>query len=497
MNTANPIVFIIEGQVNHHDVQTMSQVFFQNTGFEIVNSVPQKGLCLRVSINEQNTEVQAVLYDESKIFSKYKQKIKNKEKQDARRAVKFVVYVVLRLYTKYCPPWGLLTGIRPAKLASDMLNNGLSKEKAEKRLIKFYLVDKNRSKLCVDVALAQKEAVEKAGNACNTVSIYINIPFCPSICNYCSFASCLAPKFTKHMHAYIDALAKEIKYINEVCKGKYIENIYIGGGTPTSLDDDNFRQMLFLVAEHFNVENALEYTVEAGRPDTIDEKKLNAMRGYGVNRISINPQTLHDATLTKIGRQHSAADFYKAYEAARKIGFNHINIDLILGLQDETIQNVSHTLEGITALNPDSVTIHTLSVKRASALHQNLENNSYITDIKNIEKMLDIANSSMSKANLFPYYLYRQKNSTGNFENVGYAKKGKAGMYNIRMMEEHHSVYAAGAGSVTKLVNSETGSIERVFNIQNPLDYIKRVDEMIERKAANMEKGRADKHEQH
>jgi len=490
MNTSNPIVFIIEGQINHHDVQTMSQVFFQNTGFELVSSVPEKGLCLHIYTNSRNTIIRAVLYNDSKEVGKYKQNIQSKKEEGKRRSVKFVIYVVLRLYTNYSPPWGLLTGIRPAKIASDLLGGGLSKEKTESSLNKHYLVDKNRSKLSTAVALAQKDIIKRIGHACDAASIYINIPFCPSICHYCSFASCSAPEFAKHMNAYIEALAKEIEYLSNICKEKYVENIYIGGGTPTSLDDYNFKRLLTLVEAYFNMDNILEYTVEAGRPDTIDAKKLDMMNQYGVTRISINPQTLHDSTLAEIGRQHSVEDFYRAYKLARKMGFDNINIDLILGLADETPQDVACTLEGVTALKPDSVTIHTLSIKRASMLHQNLENNSYTANINNMEKMLNIASEYMYKVNLMPYYLYRQKNSLGNFENIGYAGKDKAGLYNIRMMEEHHNIYAAGAGAVTKLVDSENNIIKRIFNLRSPLDYIQRADEMIERKEVKMKEGR-------
>jgi len=280
-------------------------------------------------------------------------------------------------------------------------------------------------------------------------------------------------KYAKYTDDYISAIIKEIQHLGHKYRNNYVENIYIGGGTPTALDDAKFEKLLAAIAENFAADKAMEYTLEAGRPDTITLEKLALMRKYGVSRISINPQTLNDATLEKIGRKHTAAEFVKAYRMAQWSGFKHINIDLILGLPNETIDDVRRTLYGIAALYPKSVTIHTLAVKRASKLHQETEAHIH-PEISQMRNMLEVSVRYMQTLGLEPYYMYRQKNSPGNFENIGYAATGYACRYNIRMMEETQSILAAGAGAVTKLVDPVLNRIEREFNLRNPVEYIQR-----------------------
>ena len=470
--------FIIRGEIIHNDVQTMAQVFFQNRGFELVTRVPDAGLCLEVANCDET--VFAKLYVDGAEARGDAVPISLEDDKGINRAVKLAIFNVLAAYTGYRPPWGLLTGIRPAKIATGLIGRGFCEDEARDAFEAYYLVEPGRARLCVQVAAAQQGIVEGCEGA---ISIYIAVPFCPSICLYCSFSSYSVDKFGKYMDDYVAALCQEIEFLGKAVRDKRVENIYIGGGTPTALDDANFERLLAQVAESFD--NAMagvkEYSVEAGRPDTITEQKLGIMKKFGVGRISINTQSLNDATLTKIGRGHTAAQFFDAYNLACDAGFEHINIDLILGLAGEGPDNVRRTFEGICALEPKAVTVHTLAVKRASRLHQEL-GTLPLTAVACMEQMLEAAASYMSDANLMPYYLYRQKNSLGNFENIGYAAAGYEGRYNVQVMEERQSVYAAGAGAVSKLVTSRDDRIERIFNLRNPVEYIRRVDEMIERK---------------
>ena len=474
--------FVIQGELCLHDVQTMAQVFFHRIGFEVVDNVPINGLCLSLQRKARpGSAVWARLYENGVVAEFFRARIVENDANGLSRATKLAIYSVLALYTGHRPPWGLLTGIRPAKVAAKLLNIGLSDNEVQQELRTYYLIERCRAELCTRIAHAQKDIADQGTNA-NTVSIYAAVPFCPSICHYCSFSSYPMDKYAKYQDSYVDALVKELAFIGQMCRDKYVENIYIGGGTPTALNDANFEKLLAAISDNFAVDKAKEYTVEAGRPDTITPAKLAAMGRRGVSRISINPQTLNDATLEKIGRRHTASQFLDAYKMAREAGFDNINIDLILGLPGETPDDVGRTLEGITALSPKSCTIHTLAVKRASRLNLDAAVSLYAADTSQMRTMLAIVTARMDALGLAPYYMYRQKNSPGNFENVGYATPGFACRYNIQMMEETQTILAAGAGAVTKLVDAAQSRINRVFNLRNPVEYSEKVDEMIGRK---------------
>jgi len=460
--------FVIRGNVSHNDVQTMSQTFFHHMRFEVVDAPPREGLCLAVQNADEG--VVAQLYENGVI-------VQSVEAHTAKRTL----YDLLVHKTGYRPPWGLLTGIRPAKVAADFLDKGFSAEETRQKLAAQYLIEDDRAALCTDVALSQRRIIAQSPQ--DAISIYIAVPFCPTICHYCSFSAYPAHRYGKYMDAYVTALVKEIDYLGVICSGMYVENIYIGGGTPTALDDNNFTKILVAIADNFDVGRAMEYTIEAGRPDTITTSKLSIMKQHGVSRISINPQTLNDITLEKIGRRHSGLQFFSAYEMAQKAGIDNINIDLILGLPGETLDDVRRTLDDIKGLCPKSCTVHTLAVKRASKLHEDVEAHNP-TEISLIQDMLVTSAAYMKSMSLLPYYMYRQKNSAGNFENVGYAAEGFEGRYNIQMMEETQSIYAAGADAVTKLVDVAQSRIERAFNLRSPVDYIEKVDEMMARKTS-------------
>jgi len=378
-------------------------------------------------------------------------------------------------------PWGILTGIRPAKIASGLMEEGMNNAKIVLFMQERFMVSPERATLCAKVARAEQKLLEKGSD--KGYSLYIGIPFCPSKCLYCSFTSYPIDKYSDAVESYIDAVKKELDYVARHFAGCAPDTIYIGGGTPTSLDDEAFVKLLRYVKETFDLSKVKEYTVEAGRPDTITEAKLDIMQNHGVGRISINTQSINDKTLKRIGRAHSADEFITSYELARKKGFEHINIDLILGLPDESEADVENTFKAVTALNPDEITVHTLAVKRASRLKEELPETS-LTEAVQMERFLNISKEYMGTHGFKPYYMYRQKNSLGNFENVGYAKEGFGCLYNVQIMEESCTIIAVGAGAISKFVNGESGRIERAFNVRDVAEYVARVDEMVSRKGA-------------
>ena len=329
-----------------------------------------------------------------------------------------------------------------------------------------------------EVAKEERKIVESGKGK---IGLYIGIPFCPTRCLYCSFTSYPLKQYAAKADNYIDCLIKEMEDARRYTDGRELESIYIGGGTPTSLNEAQLDRVLCAVEKNFGMPE--EYTVEAGRPDTLTREKLRILKGHNVNRISINPQTLNDKTLELIGREHTAAMFINAFEMAREEGHDHINTDIILGLPGEGEKEVINTMEGLMRLSPESITVHTLAVKRASRLKETLDKYS-MTDAAAMERHIAIAREYTREMGMRPYYMYRQKNMVGNFENVGYCKENCQCIYNVQIMEEKQSIIALGAGASTKAVNLDTGRIERIFNVKSVDDYITRIDEMLERKRA-------------
>lgn len=311
------------------------------------------------------------------------------------------------------------------------------------------------------------------------------IPFCPTRCLYCSFTSYPIDIYKTKVDGYVEALIKELKFLGEKAQGKRLDSIYIGGGTPTSLTAEQLDKIMAAVSETFDLSNILEYTVEAGRPDTITAEKLKVIKKNGASRISVNPQTMNDETLRLIGRKHTVDDIKRVFYEARSIGHDNINMDLILGLPGEGEAEVKNTMEEIKKLSPESLTVHTLAVKRASRLKETLGEYD-LAKAMLMENILGLSAKGAAEMGLAPYYMYRQKNMLGSFENVGYAKKGFESIYNVVIMEETQSIYAAGAGASTKLYDPETDRIERIFNVKNVDEYIGRIDEMIDRKRKGM-----------
>lgn len=376
-------------------------------------------------------------------------------------------------------PWGRLTGIRPVKRANVFLSQGYTPMEAQELFRKEFGADEARSKRVVDIAMRENRLLETAYP--DGIGLYIGIPFCPSRCVYCSFISFSVEKSAQLMVPYLEALEKEIIAGAQIVKNlkKRVESVYIGGGTPTTLSADQLNRLFEVLYREFDLSHMKEFTVEAGRPDTVEADKLWVMKQWGVTRISLNPQSMNQEILDKIGRRHSPEDIISAFHLARERGFEHINMDVIAGLPDETYLQFCHTLEELFRLDPEGITVHTMSLKRAAVLTQNREDYDLTTQ-ETVGKMLDYAWKRLEEQNYFPYYMYRQKNILGGYENTGFAKEGKECLYNIYIMEETQSVLSLGAGGSTKIVDGDR--IERIFNVKEPTEYINRVEEMIARK---------------
>ena len=375
-------------------------------------------------------------------------------------------------------PWGTLTGIRPTKIVMEMLENNMPLEDIKKHLKDIYLVGDKRIKLCIETAKNEFNILKKVDYK-NGYSLYIGIPFCPTRCLYCSFTSYSITQWKKDTDTYIEALCKELIAVSKMYADKKLQTIYMGGGTPTSLEGYQLSKILNVVKNNFDLSNILELTVEAGRPDSITREKLEALKAAGVDRISINPQTMQQKTLDLIGRQHTIKDIYESYRLARDVGFENINMDFIIGLNGETLEDVIDSFTKVKSFDPESITIHSLALKRAARL--NTENKREIMDNDLILSMINMATDTCGNLGLQPYYLYRQKNMAGNLENIGFSKPGKECLYNILIMEEKQTIIACGAGTSSKIVFGD-GRIERIENVKDPKLYIERIDEMIMRK---------------
>ena len=406
-------------------------------------------------------------------------------KQTCKRAS----YKLLSEYLNKIMPWGILTGIRPTKIVNELFNQNLTMQEVNNHLRDEYLVSDSKRKLMVKVAREERHILSQ--NKKDEISIYIGIPFCPTRCVYCSFTAYSLDKCGNAVEEYLKALFKEITYVAEVKKDAPIRSLYIGGGTPTSLNEDQLERLLKHINNSFDMQKVSEYTVEAGRPDTITREKLIIMKKQGVGRISINPQSMNQKTLDIIGRKHSVEDIKKVFYEARQEGHDCINMDIILGLPGEDVGDVENTLIELEKLKPENITVHTMAIKRASLLKEDLmwdEEASMLVQGQKIEKMLGVCEKHIGHMGLEPYYMYRQKNMLGNFENVGYSTKDTPCVYNVEIMEEKEPIIALGAGGVTKMVYS--GGIERIPNVKSLKDYIERIDEMIDRKKVGFEKYR-------
>lgn len=404
--------------------------------------------------------------------------VRSADEKDAELQLAQLLYDMLVPLTGIKPSWGVLTGVRPSKLMRNLIEaDGEAKAVSHFR-DNLYVSDK-KTQLALSVARAEDKIISLSRE--KSFSLYISIPFCPTRCSYCSFVSHSVAQAKKLIPDYVRLLCDEIGEISAISKelGLQLETIYFGGGTPTSLDADSLRQITSAVQQGFDVKNVREYTIEAGRPDTLTEEKLQVMKNAGVSRISINPQTFNAEVLENIGRKHSPEMTIDAFRMARAAGFDNINMDFIAGLPGDSYESFKNSIDTAVSLSPENITIHTLALKRAANIVTQGEAGSVYQETA---KMLDYSDTALHSDGYFPYYMYRQSKTVGNNENVGWSKEGRECLYNIYMMEEVHTVLAAGAGAVTKLRNPFENKIERIFNFKYPYEYISRFDELTERK---------------
>lgn len=400
-----------------------------------------------------------------------------------KNQIKREIYDKLSMLTGARPEWGILTGIRPVKLCGEFYEQMQDEQAVLDILIDQYYLHEKKAKQILAMYLHQKSEIGFA--PVNSVGVYIGIPFCPTRCVYCSFASNQVPD--TEIQRYLPALYKEIEYTAARMKatGMLAESIYIGGGTPTTLTAEQLSALIGKIKESFDLSGLKEFTIEAGRPDTITREKLAVMQDAGIDRISINPQTMKAETLALIGRNHSPEDIRRTFAQAKEMNFAAINCDVIAGLPQETEEDFAATLKELIAMEPENITVHCLAVKRASKLI-GLDPDFHYKQANRAEQMLNISRRLLAEAGYAPYYLYRQKHMAGAFENTGYCKPGKECVYNIRIMDEHQTIMALGAGGITKVYFPSENRLERVPNVSNYQEYISRIDEMLERKEKNV-----------
>lgn len=422
----------------------------------------------------------------------------NADKNERKKQVTRRIYDCLSAYTGEQLAWGTLTGVRPVKLAMSRLESGDGAEETAAFLKREYQVSEEKSWLAARIAERERALLGRLDYK-NGFSLYIGIPFCPSICSYCSFSSSPIRLWKDRVEDYLEALFREIRAIGHMTSGKKPDTVYIGGGTPVTLEASQLDRLLSLVENTFSEaisgKGFLEYTVEAGRPDGITREKLEVLRRHGISRISINPQTMQQRTLDRIGRRHTVEDVFRSFWLARELGFDNINMDLIAGLPGENAANMQDTLRQIEALHPDSLTVHALAIKRAAQMGQEKRDEEGLEHWE-ISRMIRDSGDAAKRMGMVPYYLYRQKNIAGNFENVGYAKADKAGIYNVLIMEEKQTILAAGGGTTTKIVlpekirldNGKETNLIRLENVKDVASYIRTIDEIIEHKQRLLEK---------
>ncbi len=473
---------VIKGDLNPSYAQQLCLIFFPGAKFSeheergsdtptVTFSVAEKGekTNARVTIRYQGKKTEASHTEQTERWET--------PKKAARIAAGVAMLGAGTKMFDTAPPWGILTGVRPAKLALASLDGGNDREGVIRELMREYFVSPKKAALVTDVALHEKDIVRRYGEG--TCSLYISIPFCPTRCAYCSFISYATKRLLSLIPEYIVRLKSDLDRIFRVIResGKKLVTVYIGGGTPTILNEEQLEDLLSAIDAHLAElpEGLLEYTLEAGRPDTITREKLEIAARHGVTRVSINPQTLSDDVLRAIGRRHTCEDFFRAFTLAKESGIPHINTDLIAGLPGDTFRSFSDTVDRIMALEPDNVTVHTFCVKKSADI---LTSGVPIYSRTGTEtgKCVDYSQIAAAEHGYVPYYIYRQKNSLGNFENVGFAKPGAEGYYNIFIMEEIHDIYAIGAGAVTKLVDRKNNRIERVFMPKYPYEYLSMED---------------------
>ena len=391
-----------------------------------------------------------------------------------------LLYKAMSALTGKVPEWGIITGIRPVKRVNLLLSLGMSEGEIREHMRSRYLCSDKKTEIALKTARTQEEILKTLDK--HSFGLYVSIPFCPTRCSYCSFVSSAIEGCGKMIPEYVRQLCEEIEYTAKICEriGIYPDSVYFGGGTPTTLSASQLEAVMGRIEKCFDLGRVREYTVEAGRPDTVTREKLEVIKKMGGGRVSINPQSLNDKVLKAIGRKHTVEQFFEAFALAKSVGFDVINTDIIAGLPEDDTQSFKNTVDKLIELEADNITVHTLSIKRAARLnHEGTD-----TALNNpAAQMVEYATQTLLQSGYEPYYLYRQKNMSDNQENIGWAKKGKESLYNIYIMEEVQTILAVGAGGSTKLVDLDNKRLERVFNYKYPVEYLRGFDEMIRRKS--------------
>ncbi|MTI67638.1 MAG: coproporphyrinogen dehydrogenase HemZ [Firmicutes bacterium] len=487
------IKVLIKGHNFKYDVFELIRSLYEDNNIEFIEDealVNNQSLLIENNLYKKNEtyEVETVIIKEYNIISKSLDNItnvdikKDNEKKNIKTLVKQSLFNAITKTLNNKPSWGILTGIRPTKIVHDLLDKNINRKEIKDILMNQYKISREKTNLLISIAKRERSFIYPLDK--DKFSLYISIPFCPTRCIYCSFPSNSLKKSSSLVNIYIEKLLYEIEKIGQLTKDMKLEAVYIGGGTPTSISNNDLKRIINKIYEVFSKNTFKEFTVEAGRPDTINLELLNMLKSNGVERISINPQTMCNKTLEKIGRNHTREDIIKTYELAKRLGFT-INMDLIVGLPEEGINEIEYTMKEIKKLNPDNLTVHTLAIKKASKLMEK-ERNFKLAMGNDIKEMLKITKQYTKEMKMHPYYLYRQKKILGNYENVGYCKINKECIYNMLIMEEKQTIIAAGAGAVSKIYFPDSNRIQRVPNVKGLNEYIKRNGEMIERKKKHL-----------
>lgn len=465
----------------HFELENLTRLFFPNEKITVIRdfSEPQPPYIY--------TEVSDKITISVNIgsFNKSETAVKKLTDDDNELVSAQLLYKLLCDFTGLTQPWGILTGVRPVKLLRRLAEES-SEEQAVKKFEKDFFVSNEKIALSRETEHNERKILELSKP--ESFSLYVGIPFCPSRCSYCSFVMASIERAEKLIEPYTKLLCEEIKQTAEIANklGLRLETVYFGGGTPTTLSAEQLDTVLRTVNKSFGMSTCREFTVEAGRPDTIDIAKLFALKENKVDRISINPQTVNDEVLKTIGRKHTAQQFFDAFELARKCGFDNINTDLIAGLPTDTPESFKNSLDSIVRLNAECITVHTLCMKRASRLTTEgvtLD----LQQARDAREMLAYTQNILGQNEYIPYYMYRQSRMVGNLENVGWSKKGFESLYNVYVMDETHTILACGSGGVTKLKRNNPDYLERIFNFKYPYEYIDRFDELIQRKSGIMQ----------
>ncbi|MBP5304176.1 MAG: coproporphyrinogen dehydrogenase HemZ [Clostridia bacterium] len=480
------MILVTKNHDFHYETANICRLFVPLEKITIVKETPKTVFELLAITEMKRTEKGAIVsatlllddYEESLEDTVLNTELPFMDACELRLAT--LLYLLLCRLFHTTQSWGVVTGIRPVKLLRQKVES-LGMEQAETYFKETLLVSDNKWNIAKRTLESENKIL--ATSKPESCSLYISIPFCPTRCDYCSFVSHTTDRSAYLIPEYVELLKKEIAKTAEIIKelGLQLETIYIGGGTPTSLSADQMADLLHTIANSMDLSPVREFTVEAGRPDTVTKEKLEAIYKAGISRISINPQTLHNHVLEAIGRKHTVEQFYDAYNLARQIGFSFINTDLIAGLSGDTVEGFEETLKGILSLHPENVTVHTLAMKRSSnfVVHHRTD----IGKKEDTPQMVDLSNTYLTENGYHPYYLYRQGKTVGNQENIGWSTPGNEGLYNVFIMDETHTILGCGAGAVTKLKEPNGTLIERIFNFKFPYEYNARFSEMLDRKA--------------